>query len=114
MDLDNRAGTSNIQYPSLAVDMHHSQDDDLNLKKAIELSLAALNSVQTNKQSVETVTTLTSEELRDKRLKRFETSDVVTVQETVIPDGKKEEEEEPVKDDVPIEETKINVKSSSE
>lgn len=67
MDLDQLAGTSGIQYPSLAVDLQQSQDDDL--KRAIEMSLAA-DSVQPVKMKAEEE--LTAEQMRDKRLKRFE------------------------------------------
>lgn len=66
MDLDNKAGRSNIQYPSLATEMQHSQDDDL--KKAIELSLAVNNESEKDKSKKD----LTAEELREKRLKMFE------------------------------------------
>ncbi len=82
MDLDNRAGTSNIQYPSLAVELQ--QDDDI--KKAIELSLAA-NSESCVKEPV----VLTTDELRDKRLKRFEIA--VNQSETSNKSDKKDEEE---------------------
>lgn len=67
MDLDQLAGTSGVQYPSLAVDLQQSQDDDL--KRAIEMSLAA-DSVQPVKMKA--AEELTAEQMRDKRLKRFE------------------------------------------
>lgn len=67
MDLDQLAGTSGIQYPSLAVDLQQSQDDDL--KRAIEMSLAT-DSLQPAKIKAEEE--LTAEQMRDKRLKRFE------------------------------------------
>ena len=101
MELDNKAGTSNIQYQSLAVEMQ--QDDDL--KKAIEMSLAV------NKEPE----VLTADELRDKRLKRFE--NVVKPVETdagVLNDDKKEkdEKEDIFSKEVCQDEEKINVQSS--
>lgn len=99
MDLDSKAGVSDIQYPSLAVDMQHSQDDDL--KKAIELSLA----VNAARKSQEDVVVLTPNELRDKRLKRFETAEVKT-DETALSN---ENEEEVIKKEVLVEEVSKDV-----
>jgi len=99
MDLDNKAGRSNIQYPSLATDMQHSQDDDL--KRAIELSLAA-----NDKSEQDTKKDLTAEELREKRLKMFENKTKKEVKKVEIvqstsenEDGTKDEKSDS-KDDV--------------
>ena len=102
MDLDNKAGTSNIQYPSLAVEMQ--QDDDL--KKAIELSLA-MNAGTGAKEPV----VLTSDELRDKRLKRFENV-VKTVEANVLNEVDKKEEFD--SKEVCQNEEKLTVQSSEE
>ena len=84
MDLDRFAGTSGIQYPSLAVDMQHSQDDDL--KRAIELSLATQQPDKVEEK-------LTPEKMREKRLKRFDNLSK--------PDENKEEEETSLKTEEP-------------
>lgn len=72
MNLDQASsGIPNLQYPSLAIDTQNSQDDDL--KRAIELSLVKDNVGENAGQSAEKV--LTAEEMRSKRLKRFEMQD---------------------------------------
>ena len=87
MNLDKAgSGIPNIQYPSLAVESEQSQDDDL--KRAIELSLAKDNAVGAAQSSAESV--LTAEEMRNKRLKRFENqnSNVKTTEEANTSDSK--------------------------
>ena len=64
MDLDRHRRMSKL-YPSLAVDLHHNQDDDL--KKAIELSLQSESNV---------AEPISAEEMRQKRLAHFGAGDL--------------------------------------